>query len=171
MSVTTRSPMITSPPVGSSRPATMRRSVDFPHPDGPTSTMNSPSAISSETRSTATTSRPNTLLTSSRTICATLSPLDPPACVGYQCFVRQRFAQGLLRSPAGPQPVEAEQRRTGDRRSRERLDLPVGGDRQQPLAHPRQEAVIASADDAAAEDDLHVAARQAQPAHGGRPHP
>ena len=29
-----------------SRPATMRRAVDFPQPDGPTSTMNSPSAMS-----------------------------------------------------------------------------------------------------------------------------
>ena len=34
----------------------MRISVDFPHPDGPTSTMNSPLAISSETSSVAFTS-------------------------------------------------------------------------------------------------------------------
>ena len=31
----------------------MRSSVDLPQPDGPTRTMNSPSAISSETSSTA----------------------------------------------------------------------------------------------------------------------
>jgi hypothetical protein len=36
------------PPVMSSSPASMRSSVDLPQPDGPTSTMNSPSAMSSE---------------------------------------------------------------------------------------------------------------------------
>ena len=34
----------------------MRRSVDLPHPEGPTRTRNSPYSISSETSSTATTS-------------------------------------------------------------------------------------------------------------------
>ena len=34
------------PPVISSRPASIRSSVDLPQPDGPTSTMNSPSAMS-----------------------------------------------------------------------------------------------------------------------------
>src|SRR3954462_13896228 len=34
------------PDVISSRPASMRSSVDLPQPDGPTSTMNSPSAMS-----------------------------------------------------------------------------------------------------------------------------
>jgi hypothetical protein len=34
------------PAVISSRPASMRKSVDLPQPDGPTSTMNSPSAMS-----------------------------------------------------------------------------------------------------------------------------
>ncbi len=37
------------PAVISSSPATMRRSVDFPQPDGPTMTRNSPSATSIET--------------------------------------------------------------------------------------------------------------------------
>src|SRR5258708_5984396 len=48
-----RSPIRSSPPVISSRPATMRNAVDFPHPDGPTSTMNSPSWISRLRASTA----------------------------------------------------------------------------------------------------------------------
>ncbi len=39
-------PMRSSPPVMSSRPATMRSAVDFPQPDGPTSTRNSPSWMS-----------------------------------------------------------------------------------------------------------------------------
>ena len=38
-----------SPPVMLSRPAIMRSSVDFPQPDGPTSTTNSPSFTESET--------------------------------------------------------------------------------------------------------------------------
>src|ERR1700674_4833482 len=40
-SFTTRSPMVISPPVISSSPATMRSVGDLPHPDGPTSTTNS----------------------------------------------------------------------------------------------------------------------------------
>ena len=35
-----------SPPLISSRPASMRSKVDLPQPDGPTSTTNSPSAMS-----------------------------------------------------------------------------------------------------------------------------
>ena len=42
-SLTRRSPIRISPSVTLSSPATMRRSVDLPHPDGPTITMNSPS--------------------------------------------------------------------------------------------------------------------------------
>src|SRR5581483_11516993 len=66
----------TRPSLASSRPAITRSSVDLPQPDGPTSTRNSPSPISSETRSTATTSPPNTLLTLSRRISATAVTLD-----------------------------------------------------------------------------------------------
>src|SRR4029079_13257182 len=40
--------MATVPAVISSRPASMRRSVDLPQPEGPTSTMNSPSRMSNE---------------------------------------------------------------------------------------------------------------------------
>src|SRR5262245_46093641 len=47
--LTTRSPMTISPLVISSSPAIMRRSVDLPQPDGPTSTQNSPSAIATST--------------------------------------------------------------------------------------------------------------------------
>jgi hypothetical protein len=53
--VTTRSPIETSPPVITSRPAIIRSSVDFPQPEGPTSTMNSPLAMVRLTSSTATT--------------------------------------------------------------------------------------------------------------------
>src|SRR5471030_942079 len=47
-SFTTRLSMAMLPAVMSSRPASIRSIVDFPQPDGPTRTMNSPSAMSSE---------------------------------------------------------------------------------------------------------------------------
>src|SRR5215470_2944669 len=48
-SLTTRSPIATWPPVMRSSPAIMRSRVDLPQPEGPTMTMNSPSAISAST--------------------------------------------------------------------------------------------------------------------------
>ncbi len=42
--LTRRSAMKMSPEVGASSPAIMRKSVDLPQPDGPTSTTNSPSS-------------------------------------------------------------------------------------------------------------------------------
>src|SRR4051812_1832252 len=52
-SFTTWPPIRTSPLVGDSRPAVMRNTVVFPEPDGPTSTTNSPSSITSSKASTA----------------------------------------------------------------------------------------------------------------------
>src|SRR5690554_2716356 len=65
------------PSVTSSRPATMRRVVDLPHPLGPTSTRNSLSLISRLARSTATT-LPNRLVTPSRVTEANVSPSLAP---------------------------------------------------------------------------------------------
>jgi hypothetical protein len=48
-SLTTRLPMLMVPAEISSSPAIMRSSVDLPHPEGPTSTQNSPSLISTST--------------------------------------------------------------------------------------------------------------------------
>ena len=48
MLLTTLPPMVICPEVMSSSPAIIRSKVDLPHPEGPTSTTNSPSAISSE---------------------------------------------------------------------------------------------------------------------------
>ena len=45
-SLTTRSPIEMVPPLISSSPAMDRSAVDLPHPEGPTNTMNSPSAMS-----------------------------------------------------------------------------------------------------------------------------
>src|SRR3954468_11316474 len=52
-SLTFLPPMTMSPEVMSSRPTIIRRSVDFPQPDGPTRIMNSPSATSIDTSFTA----------------------------------------------------------------------------------------------------------------------
>ena len=41
--LTRRPPILISPSVTVSRPATMRSSVDLPQPEGPTMTMNAPS--------------------------------------------------------------------------------------------------------------------------------
>ena len=46
-----------SPSLGVSSPASMRSSVVLPQPDGPSSAKNSPSRMSSETLSTATSRR------------------------------------------------------------------------------------------------------------------
>src|SRR6202035_3214253 len=51
--VTTLPPIRTSPRVGSSSPAIMRRRVVFPEPEGPRKTMNSPSFVSRSTSLTA----------------------------------------------------------------------------------------------------------------------
>ena len=48
MSLARSPPIRRSPELISSSPAIMRSSVDLPHPDGPTSTTNSPSATDSE---------------------------------------------------------------------------------------------------------------------------
>src|SRR6476646_645448 len=69
-SVTSRSPIEIVPSVISSSPAIIRRRVDFPHPEGPTSTMNSPSAIVRLTSSTATTPAANSFVTCSSVISA-----------------------------------------------------------------------------------------------------
>jgi hypothetical protein len=58
------------PPEIVSRPATIRRAVVFPQPDGPTSTMNSPSPIERSSDETASVPSANTLVTSSSTISA-----------------------------------------------------------------------------------------------------
>src|SRR5262245_50469258 len=57
-SLTTRSSMASVPEVIGSSPAIMRSVVDLPQPDGPSSTMNSPSATVKLTSSTAAAAAP-----------------------------------------------------------------------------------------------------------------
>src|SRR6266536_2309246 len=120
-SVTTRSPMVISPPVTSSRPAIIRRTVVLPQPDGPTSTMNSPLRISSETSHTAWTPPGNSLLTWSRTMLPTWHLLARWVLDAGEALVGEGGAQppGGLRRRA--EPVEAEQ---GGADHRRRGDLP-----------------------------------------------
>ena len=73
--LTSRSPMNTDPDVIDSSPASIRSAVVLPEPDGPTSTMNSPSAISSDSDRTASTA-PKRLPTSANRTPA-ISPSPP----------------------------------------------------------------------------------------------
>ena len=66
----------TTPSLISSSPATMRSAVVFPQPDGPTSTMNSPSAISRSIPDTARVPSGYTLPTPSNVTLAIGSPFD-----------------------------------------------------------------------------------------------
>src|SRR5262249_12882941 len=72
-SVTSTSPIEIVPSVISSSPAIIRSSVDFPHPEGPTSTMNSPSSTVRLTSSTATTPPAKAFVTFSSSMPATAS--------------------------------------------------------------------------------------------------
>src|ERR1700733_8853053 len=77
--LTTRSPMRISPLVMSSSPAIMRNAVVFPHPDGPTKQMNSPSLMSMFSLLTASAPPSYRLVRSSRTTPAmTRSSFDRP---------------------------------------------------------------------------------------------
>ena len=71
---TSRSPIAIVPEVGCSSPATIRSAVDLPHPDGPTSTISSPSATSRSSASTAVVSSPKTFVTDRNSTLAIVSP-------------------------------------------------------------------------------------------------
>src|SRR5215475_2761548 len=70
---TTFPPIAIAPEVGSSSPAIMRRAVVFPHPDGPTRTMNSPSAMVHVRVSTAVVPFGKTFVTSWNETSATIT--------------------------------------------------------------------------------------------------
>src|SRR6202011_3482328 len=70
-SLTTSPPIMMSPPVMSSSPAIIRSVVDFPQPDGPTSTTNSWSAMSRSMPRTASTS--SYFLTTLRNVTSAMS--------------------------------------------------------------------------------------------------
>src|SRR5215216_2859668 len=96
-SVTSSPPIRMLPSVTSSRPAIMRRSVVLPQPDGPTSTRNSPSAISRLTSSTATTPPANSFVTRSMPIAAIARrivqaiPLPIQGEIGFDHFAKVAY--------------------------------------------------------------------------------
>ena len=65
------------PSVTSSSPATMRSAVVLPHPDGPTSTISSPSAMDRSSPRTAMVPSGNCLVMPSSTIAAIVTPHSP----------------------------------------------------------------------------------------------
>src|SRR5574337_1450290 len=86
-SFTRRSPMKMSPLLASSSPAINRRAVVFPQPEGPTSTVNCLSGISSVMSLTAVTA-PNFLVTPCS---CTLATAYPPCLPDVAAFILPRF--------------------------------------------------------------------------------
>ena len=76
-------PMEIVPLVISSRPAIIRSVVDFPHPEGPTSTTNSLSAMSMFTSFTATTPPSYSFRMFSSLTLATVTSTNLPTCEAY----------------------------------------------------------------------------------------
>src|SRR3954468_14784582 len=86
-SVTSTLPIEMLPAVISSSPAIIRRSVVLPQPDGPTSTMNSPSAIVRLTSSTARTPPANSLTMCSSSIWAMARNILPDSALCNRCHI------------------------------------------------------------------------------------
>src|SRR6476660_9069505 len=123
--LTTRSPIRTTPPEISSNPATIRRAVVLPEPDGPTRTMNSPSAMSRSSASTAASSFPGY----TRVACR--------KCTSAIDHLRELVTHTGLGLAVRAELVEREQRGPHDRR---RACHPDGEVRQpctDPVDHPR----------------------------------
>src|SRR5579859_6093021 len=89
------------PPVTSSRPATMRSAVVLPQPDGPTSTISSPSAMDRSSPLTAVVPSGNCLVMPSSTIAATPFLLRALYVPYARACVQHVAGQGLGGSLAG----------------------------------------------------------------------
>ena len=125
-----------------------RSSVDFPQPDGPTSAMNSPSPISRETSSIATTSPANTFVMSRSSISAMAAVWIPHfRQIGIDHHrggsVDSRDGRGRARSPRREATPAARLRSRGDPRAR-RADERSG--REVPAAVRAAAPAIARAD-------------------------
>src|SRR5262245_29205275 len=171
-----------SPAVTSSSPARSRRIVDFPQPDGPTRTMNSPSAMSRDTSSTATTSPSNSFDTPSKTIFAIRSSFlflrhrlalrpCPAAVPAVEPGRGQRLAGAALRLGSRLDPVEPQQRRAHHRRDVEDAHAPARRDLVDPSLDPAEEIPVSGGEDASAEHDVHVEPRHPKPADRDDGHP
>src|SRR6266446_270626 len=134
-SVTSRPPMRISPEVASSRPPTIRSTVVFPDPDGPTSTRNSPSDTSRSSEETATAPPGNALVTPDRTIAATaLAPHPRRPATTPQAPARSVTTRYPAPADGSENPPPASD--PGARRALARPLLPVGGGAADPAGHP-----------------------------------
>src|SRR5918994_5361406 len=127
---TTRSPILIVPSLMLSSPATIRRAVVLPQPDGPTSTMNSPSSTSKLRYEIPTVPSGKTFDTSSITISATLPSVSPWFGSGTRIEPQMAFSgrtgsSGRLRSRRGSADHARARRhhRTARRRGGERGEL------------------------------------------------
>ena len=101
-------PISTSPRSGSIRPATIRRTVVFPDPEGPRRVKNSPSRMLSDTSSRAATS-PNVFETSRSSTIVLASVFDAPS-------VRHGSGRDLILAHQNPRGVA----------HREEVSIPLG---------------------------------------------
>src|SRR4051812_29987588 len=99
--VMSRSPIQIEPWSTSSRPASMRSEVDFPQPDGPTRTRNSPSAMSRLRRSTAGRSEPGKSLAALSNLTVVMTLLLSPAARARHAFGRSRLSKGATSAVHG----------------------------------------------------------------------
>src|SRR6476659_8364241 len=95
----------------SSSPASIRRAVVLPDPEGPTSTTNSPSPISRSSASTAGLSVPGYTRVACSYRTSAIAPSD------HHGFALELLTHPRLRLAVDSQLVEDEQRRPDDRRS------------------------------------------------------
>src|SRR3954447_20448914 len=126
--LTTRSPIATSPEVTGSSPAIMRSKVDLPHPEGPSRTTNSPSAMARSSPS-ITLTLPYALLTSLTVTEAIVrpSPCRPPGVSramrpssaadprASAVFLEKRLEQAGIGRQIEERPAAADLARAADR--------------------------------------------------------
>src|SRR5215471_16008052 len=112
-SLTSRSPMRSSPDVMVSRPATMRRAVDLPQPDGPTSTRNSPSSMLRSMSTTAVTPLGYTLVSLSIVTAATGTSLIGAPSALHRAGQQAPDEVALEREEHGERQGDRHERRRG----------------------------------------------------------
>src|SRR6266540_1020051 len=148
-----------APASTSSSPASMRSAVVFPEPDGPTSTMNSPSSIARSSESTAGMSEPGY----TRVACSKRTSAIVPPCLCKFC------ADAGLRLAVDAELTQCAERRAEHGRSRGRSELNARTDFAHALAQQLQVVLGEIPRDAAAESHFDVLLREVEPGER-RPH-